>query len=458
MHDTASSAQREAFLTQMTEQMTSLATRLSQWASSEAHTLTEMEAQTRSALQTLGQAVLTGLCALRQPAYAADQVPCACGQMATYQRQRTITVTTLLGVLAIKRPYYLCATCHQGHAPLDRQLGVCAGGTSLGLDRLLARLGVHAPFAEAADLVEQTLLVAVCANTVRDATERLGKHIAAAEQQVVDAAWEQQPPCLPAGHAEPPERLYISMDGVLVHTHEEGWKELKLGSVYTTTSSTAESESAQSQSIRAQEQSFYADFATPQLVGRALWLEAVRRGVLQTQEVIAIGDGAHWIWNLVAEHFPQAVQIVDWYHATQYLWNVAKALYGEGTQMATTWAQQRMTELWEGQVATVIQHLQIQTKPSAIATVQAALSYYSTNQARMRYAEYRAKGYQIGSGTIESGCKHVIGARLKQAGMIWTIAGARAVAKARARLKSGRWTETIALLPARQRSYRHQAV
>ena len=98
-----------------------------------------------------------------------------------------------------------------------------------------------------------------------------------------------------------------------------------------------------------------------------------------------------------------------------------------------------------------------QAQSSAGQPVREAITYYLNNQERMRYPEYRARGIQIGSGAIESGCHHVIGARLKQAGMIWQVEGARAVATVRTWLKSGRWDEAMALRPPRRRTYHRQA-
>lgn len=189
--------------------------------------------------------------------------------------------------------------------------------------------------------------------------------------------------------------------------------------------------------------------------GRQLWLEAQRRGIEQAKRTIVIGDGAHWIWNLAAEHFPGATQILDWYHASTYVWKAAHALYGEGTDFAKHWARQHLDLLWNGQVATVIAHLEAET--SRTAAIQDTLTYFRNNQHRMQYDRYRKDGLQIASGTIESGCKHVIAARLKQAGMIWSPDGARFVAKLRTRLKSRRWDETLALRPAPRRTYVRKA-
>jgi hypothetical protein len=123
--------------------------------------------------------------------------------------------------------------------------------------------------------------------------------------------------------------------------------------------------------------------------------------------------------------------------------------------LAKKWANERLDELWDGKVDEVLCHCQ--EHASAGEAVQQAITYYTNNKDRMRYPEYRARGLQIGSGTVESGCKHVIGARLKGSGMRWSVEGARAVAKVRAELKSGRWTEAMAQRPPPLRSYQRQA-
>jgi hypothetical protein len=172
--------------------------------------------------------------------------------------------------------------------------------------------------------------------------------------------------------------------------------------------------------------------------------------VLGAAEVSAIGDGAHWIGNVIQEHFPHAVQIVDWYHASEYSWAAAHAVYGEGTDLAKAWAKAQLDDRWEGEVEQVLAALQATGRtPEAVID---AVSYLTTHRDRMRYAEDRARGIQIGSGVIESGCKRVLGARLKQAGMIWKVDGAREVAKVRTWLKGRRWAEAIALRPPLMRA------
>jgi hypothetical protein len=454
MQPTTLTPRQEAFVAEMTQRMADVARRLSAWASEEVRTLGDLEQYVVRLGKELGNALLAGVCQLAAPAVPARQIACACGRVATYQRWRPAQVLTVLGPITVQRPYYTCAHCHQGSAPLDEQLALCAGSSSAGLDELLALLGAtEDSFEAAAAVLDKLTLVQVCPNLARMATERLGQLLHVVEQQAVAAAWADGAVPTPAATTPAPARLYVSMDGVLVHTYD-GWKEYKLGTVYTTVAQ-ASRHRPEELRIRAQDASFVGDFAEPQPFGQALWCEAKRRGVLGATEVVVLGDGAHWIWNLAAEHFPEALQIVDWYHATQYLWQVASAVYGEGTDLAKQWAGARLDELWEGQVEAVLHAFQVHRH--AGKPVEEAITYYTNNRERMRYADYRARGIQIGSGAIESGCNHVIGARLKQAGMIWQVAGARAVATVRTWLKSGRWEEAMALRPPRHRAYQRQA-
>jgi hypothetical protein len=188
--------------------------------------------------------------------------------------------------------------------------------------------------------------------------------------------------------------------------------------------------------------------------GDHLWQEAARRGVMEAEEVVVLGDGAHWIWNIAKTQFPQATQIVDWYHASEYVWKAASAIWGESEPQRTDWAHRQLDALWEGKVEQVL--LELEQHPGAGEGVEDALSYYTTHQGRMEYAAYRARGLQIGSGSVESGCKQLVTARLKGAGMIWDAEGAEQVAVVRAWLKSGRWAEAMALRPAPGRGYERQ--
>lgn len=174
--------------------------------------------------------------------------------------------------------------------------------------------------------------------------------------------------------------------------------------------------------------------------------------MLESDEVVVLGDGAHGIWNIATTHFPQATQILDWEHASAYVWDAASAIWGEAGVQRAAWAYDQLDALWDGKVDAVREELaQWQERGEAVA---AALSYYTTHQGRMDYPSYRARGLQIGSGSIESAGNQLVSARLKQAGMIWDAPGAEAVARVRAWLKRARGAEGQALRGVRRRTYR----
>lgn len=452
MQPTIAPEDATTFVETLTARMADLARQLSDWAREAPRTLAEMEEQAMSIAKDLGTALVGGVCQLAASPPPARQAACGCGRLVPYQRRRPAAVLTVLGAIRVRRPVYWCRTCRRSVVPFDAQVGLCPGSISAGLDELLALLGAREDsFEEAAAVLAKLTLVRVCPNLARAATERLGRVLAAAEQQAVAAAWAGQ---LPPPAAPPPTRLYVSVDGLLVHTHA-GWKELKLGAIYTTV--TAPSRKRPDQLlIRARDISYIGDLTDPETLGRLLWTEAARRGVLGAAvEVVAIGDGAAWIWNLITEHFPHAIQIVDWYHASEYVWAAANAVYDEGSDLAKAWATARLDELWDGEVEAVLAALAATGR--MLEAVTDARRYLTNNQQRMGYAEYRARGIQIGSGVIESGCQHVIGARLKQAGMIWSVDGARAVGKVRTWLKGRRWAAAMALRPPLRRASQRQA-
>ena len=195
--------------------------------------------------------------------------------------------------------------------------------------------------------------------------------------------------------------------------------------------------------IQATDISYYCDMQEAQQFGDLVWATGCQHQAQLAQELIFLGDGADWIWRLVQEHYPEAVQIVDWFHATEYIAPIAKAAFSAETEQQT-WIDQVRTDLWEGKLDAVIAACERLTEhPSAKEPASKAVTYFTNNQHRMDYPTYRAKGYQIGSGTIESGCKQLVSQRLKVAGAIWNEENAVKTAKARAALLSGQW-DTVA--------------
>jgi len=157
----------------------------------------------------------------------------------------------------------------------------------------------------------------------------------------------------------------------------------------------------------------------------------------QAEELIFVCDGAAWIWKQVEKFFPKAVQIVDWYHANQYLHAIAET-FSASKEEQKEWLLEMKKLLWDGQIESIIQrcHALLEKLGQPVLRL---LSYYSNNIERMRYKDFRAKNYLIGSGTVESACKQIVSMRLKRPGARWTEYGALMTAKARTAWLSGDW-------------------
>jgi hypothetical protein len=159
--------------------------------------------------------------------------------------------------------------------------------------------------------------------------------------------------------------------------------------------------------------------------GPLLYALAVQSGLSRAQQVVVLGDGAPWIWKLVAQHFPEAIQIVDLYHAQEHVWEVAHAVFGPGSQRACSWAQQACTLLVHGQIEDLVQAIDQLPKiappeGSSRSVPEKAMDYFSTNAERMRYPAFRAQGMHVGSGIAEAACKTMVETRAKRTGMRWT--------------------------------------
>jgi hypothetical protein len=156
--------------------------------------------------------------------------------------------------------------------------------------------------------------------------------------------------------------------------------------------------------------------------------------------VVIVGDGAEWIWNR-ATWFIHRCEILDFWHAMEHAWEFAHLRFGEGSTQADHWVRQIGIDLKAGKVAQVIARLKrLRPKsPQVRASLDSLIRYYSENAARMQYDEYLRLGYGIGSGAVESAHKQVVHARLRQAGMRWSEAGARRLLALRLLLLNNNW-------------------
>lgn len=415
----------------------------------EGTSLFAMEGRLCEVMQAVGQQTLRQMLESQEGRYPAATVACGCGGEADYRYRRVGTLLTHFGRVRYRRSYYVCAACHRGQYPLDREMQIEPGKVSARLSSELAMLGVTTAYSEAAELVKALLLVDVSPTTVQQETQRFGECQVAQERiwqaEAEDVAQLNERQRNPTG----PKRLYGSIDGVIVPVEEE-WRELKVGCWYEVKPCRRigrRQEPGECQALRATQIRYYCDFANASEFGEQFWASSCAAHADTAQEVVFVADGAPWIWRLVEHYFPDAVQIVDWYHAVGYLSPIVHAAFGPNDRKGKAWLKRVRTLLWNGQMERLRQAcIRLQRRvPKASAPIEIALTYFSNNAHRMDYARLRQAGYFIGSGTIESACKQIGTYRLKRAGARWSHTGARLVAKARAAWLSSTWPKLLSL-------------
>ena len=178
--------------------------------------------------------------------------------------------------------------------------------------------------------------------------------------------------------------------------------------------------------------------------GKRIYLEAWQRGWSRAEKKVVMGDGAEWIWNIAAQYFPGAVQIVDLYHARQHLWELARKLYPNDELHQKAWLQVHQRRLLDqGKIEKLVFALRSIASRNAevIEKIRIEADYFERNAERMRYPKFRSQHLFVGSGVIEAGCKTVIGSRLKQSGMFWTVRGANAIIALRCCHLNGRFED-----------------
>jgi hypothetical protein len=371
---------------------------------------------------------------------------CACGEQMNYLFKRKGTILSVFGRVSYRRSYHVCEGCHIGVSPLDRHMQIEAGQVTAGLAELLALAGVEISFEEGMRWLERYLLFRVSDNTLRKETERFGELQKAEDAEWLknsqDESWLQQRQREIGKQAG---RLYGSLDGVMAPLVGE-WRELKniawyrVEPVHSYQKRRHTKRVGEQKGLQAQDITYHCDIQPPEQFSNLFWASACQRKADLYEEVVFVCDGAVWIWKLIEKHFPYAVQIVDWYHASEYLPPIAEAVFGCGTEQYQNWLENARTLLWEGRMADLSLACQQWSSFSlAQPAVQQAVTYFTNNQKRMDYARFRQKGYFIGSGTVESAGKQISGLRLKRAGARWTEQGAVATAKARAAWLSGLW-------------------
>lgn len=338
--------------------------------------------------------------------------------------------------------------------PLDHKLKLTKHAWSAQTIKAALRLGVEIPsYARAAESFEALTRMPMSKSSMHRLVSEYGKQVVdkqaaearavvevpKAEQEGEEVVWRER--IEPAS-----EVMAVSSDGVLLNVIGEGWKEVKTVSVSAVTH-TGDAASSESK-VNLTQHSYRAGLWDAATFAPHHWAEACRRGVDNAKTVVCVSDGAVWIWAIVFMCFAVRVEILDWWHAMQRLWTIANA-YFTSEQEAAQWVTTQKSACAESRLPQVMRAIRLlYPKHTPLPEpVRQAVGYIFHNRRRMDYAAFRQAGYPIGSGTIESACKTVVQARMKQSGMRWSRQGAQAMLALRCLLLSQRWDELSTLPP-----------
>lgn len=364
-----------------------------------------------------------------------SQRPCCekCQQGMRHKGYSECTLATTLGDVHIRRVRYRCEACGQERYPQDADLRFAGRSVTWRLAKVISRLGAQLPFEQAQQNLYEDYRVRVCKQTVQQVSEAAGGMLVeqedATRERLLKLPVEKRPAALPTSELRPKMGCILA-DGTMIHAAGD-WHEIRVGSVVAL--------DADGKILAAQSQ---ARFLSCTDFGHHLVQMARQAGCHQAEKVAFQGDGARWLWQLADEHFPGAVQILDWYHLQEHVHQTSADVYGEGTSKSQRWAKARLKQLWEGRTAAALRNLRelhsklrAQSKRTSLAKL---IQYLENNRRRINYPKYVEAGFPVGSGRVEGACKTLVGGRCKQSGMRnWTRQGAEGVLRIRSTLQNG---------------------
>jgi hypothetical protein len=333
----------------------------------------------------------------------------------------------------------------QAFFPLDEQLGLLGGGLTPRGEEVLVRLSSWMPFEAARELLQEVVGIRVSKATARRMTLACGQAQLAVDEAEQERLEQEVPPA-PAGA----EKQAMSGDGAMVHLVAGEWAEVK-------TLALGEVARKKSGEVCTQHLSYFSRLSEASSFGRAALVETHRRGLEKATAVCAVQDGAEWLQGLVDYHRADAVRILDFPHAAEYISAIGEAVRAAGGRLPAGWLTGVLHRLKAEGPARVLKHLAWLAAHYPSALIQEKLSYLQKREAHMQYPSYQQVGWPIGSGSVESANKLVVEARLKGAGMRWERLNVNPMLALRNAVCNGRWTQTWASSRAQRHGQRlHQ--
>jgi hypothetical protein len=349
-----------------------------------------------------------------------NQSACPCGRRARYRKDCAVEVVTLFGRIRLERPYFYCAGCRQGHFPLDARWGLGPGNTTPGVQDLVTALSVFAAYQCVPVLLKRVRLpVQLGVKTLELIAQRLGKALAAAP---------------PPGYGVATRALAVAADGVIMPLRGGG-KEARCGVIYEPDWEAGRT-AADCAGLRKE---YFATLESRDTLMARLCARVAARRPTPDTPIAALGDGADWIWTGFAQYLPHRVEILDFYHVSERLAQIATAMFGEsaaGKRAGREWreAQERELQHWGPRKLLAALDAWDPASAGAQKVREDQLRYFENHRSRLNYPEYLRQGFPIGSGAVEGACKHVVSDRFRCTGMRWKSKTAEPLLHARAAL------------------------
>jgi len=359
----------------------------------------------------------------------------------------------MLGYVPITRDELFCRRCHKGYGVIDKIIGIYGNHRiTKGMIETITYIAQLVPsFERASEAMKKLCKVDVSAKQIQIVSEEVGKEVFEKEKVEAKEAFEKPeeaaPQELPKDRKD--GRLYILTDGLQVNTRVEDengstWKEMKLGLIF----SDKDVIKRGNESHLITKKEYVSFFGSAEEFKKFVFAAAARAGYGKLKEVVVVGDGAPWIWNMCKEIFPEAVQVLDFYHMSENTHKYAKFLYPDDEVTRKIWVNKVLDGLKKGKIEETIKMVEEKKVDKAPDGVVNLYTYITNNRERINYKFYKDNGYYIGSGAIESANKMVIQQRMKQSGMRWSIQGGQYIAALRTKHESDLWHKVVDIIYA----------
>lgn len=403
-----------------------------QWISGEA---IEIEQQTEHLKDRVGQAVLSE--GFSQLAVSLRR-PCCCGKPMENKGLRGLTITSQSGEVTFVRTRYRCIECRQYQTPADRV--ICCGHhrVTRHLAKQICQLATLEHFTRLEQLMADQHGVHIGHNEMLQLVHEVGGTIDRQRQAEAVHAVAHPSRIRPR---QRPKQVYVSCDGIMYCTNQTEpcpndptrrrmiWRQMRVGCVYWQD----ETEHWHKQVIWGQE-----DLAT---FSASLYRLACEYGYREAEEKIFIADGGDWCWGIQDLYFADSVGILDWYHASEHVWDCGKQQHSDPQEMRI-WVDEGLSLLRNKGGEGLVKWLESQLtklRGKKRESLNSLLGYFRSRVGITDYPIYRDRNWQIGSGMIESTAKQLVGIRLKGPGMHWSPLGASAITALRAHNINNNW-------------------